>query len=143
MSSPIAMKRSLNRFASIPASVIPIDEESYTLFSGYTVSMYSPSLLISMVATIEISKDGEYIETVYPEKRVYDSSSMGMTEAGIEANLFRDLFIAIGEDIGGGSWSMHLQYKPLLRLIWYGPIVMMMGGLIWVFLSKRTIGSSQ
>ena len=98
---------------------------------------------LAQYATIEISKDGEYIETVYPEKRVYDSSTMGMTEAGIEANLFRDLFIAIGEDIGGGSWSMHLQYKPLLRLIWYGPIVMMMGGLIRVFLSKRTIGSSQ
>ena len=68
---------------------------------------------------------------------------MGMTEAGIEANLFRDLFIAIGEDIGGGSWSMHLQYKPLLRLIWYGPIVMMMGGLIRVFLSKKNIRSYQ
>ena len=92
---------------------------------------------LAQFATIEITKDGKYIQTVYPEKRVYDSSSMAMTEAGIEANLFRDLFIAVGEDIGGGSWSMHLQYKPLLRLIWYGPIVMMLGGLIRVFLSKR------
>ena len=92
---------------------------------------------LAQFASIEITKDGKYIQTVYPEKRVYDSSSMAMTEAGIEANLFRDLFIAVGEDIGGGSWSMHLQYKPLLRLIWYGPIVMMLGGLIRVFLNKR------
>tara|TARA_B100001250_G_scaffold266988_1_gene230309 strand:+ start:1544 stop:3448 length:1905 start_codon:yes stop_codon:yes gene_type:complete len=92
---------------------------------------------LAQFASIEITKDGKYIQTVYPEKRIYDSSSMAMTEAGIEANLFRDLFIAVGEDIGGGSWSMHLQYKPLLRLIWYGPIVMMLGGLIRVFLSKR------
>jgi len=92
---------------------------------------------LAQFASIEITKDGKYIQTVYPEKRVYDSSSMAMTEAGIEANLFRDLFIAVGEDIGGGSWSMHLQYKPLLRLIWYGPIVMMLGGLIRVFLSKK------
>ena len=92
---------------------------------------------LAQFASIEITKDGKYIQTVYPEKRVYDSSSMAMTEAGIEANLFRDLFIAVGEDIGGGSWSMHLQYKPLLRLIWYGAIVMMLGGLIRVFLSKR------
>ena len=92
---------------------------------------------LAQFASIEITKDGKYIQTVYLEKRVYDSSSMAMTEAGIEANLFRDLFIAVGEDIGGGSWSMHLQYKPLLRLIWYGPIVMMLGGLIRVFLSKR------
>ena len=92
---------------------------------------------LAQFASIEITKDGKYIQTLYPEKRVYDSSSMAMTEAGIEANLFRDLFIAVGEDIGGGSWSMHLQYKPLLRLIWYGPIVMMLGGLIRIFLSKR------
>ena len=98
---------------------------------------------LAQYASIEISKDGEYVETVYPEKRVYDSSSMGMTEAGIEANLFRDLFIAVGEDIGGGSWSMHLQYKPLLRLIWYGPIVMMLGGLVRVFLSKKNMGNYQ
>ena len=48
---------------------------------------------LAQYASIEISKDGEYIETVYPEKRVYDSSSMGMTEAGIEANLFRDCLL--------------------------------------------------
>ena len=98
---------------------------------------------LAQYASIEISKDGEYIETVYPEKRVYDSSSMGMTEAGIEANLFRDLFIAVGEDIGGGSWSMHLQYKPLLRLIWYGPIVMMLGGFVRVYLSKKNLENYQ
>ncbi|HJM09125.1 MAG TPA: heme lyase CcmF/NrfE family subunit [Gammaproteobacteria bacterium] len=92
---------------------------------------------LAQYASIEISKDGQYVETVYPEKRVYDTSSMPMTEAGIEANLFRDLFIAVGEDIGGGSWSMHLQYKPLLRLIWYGPIIMILGGLIRVFLGKK------
>ena len=97
---------------------------------------------LAQFATIEISKDGSYIQTVYPEKRVYDSSSMGMTEAGIEANLFRDLFIAIGEDIGAGSWSMHLQYKPLLRLIWLGPVIMMMGGMIRVYLSKKSIGDA-
>ena len=92
---------------------------------------------LAQYASIEISKNGQYVETVYPEKRVYDTSSMPMTEAGIEANLFRDLFIAVGEDIGGGSWSMHLQYKPLLRLIWYGPIIMILGGLIRVFLGKK------
>ena len=103
----------------------------------------SEEIYLAQYASIEISKDGEYIETVYPEKRVYDSSSMGMTEAGIEANLFRDLFIAVGEDIGGGSWSMHLQYKPLLRLIWYGPIVMMLGGFVRVFLSKKNLENYQ
>ena len=71
-------------------------------------------------ATVEISLDGEEIATIYPEKRIYDKNSPSMTEAGIESNLRRDLFVALGEELGGNSWSLHLQYKPLLRLIWLG-----------------------
>jgi cytochrome c-type biogenesis protein CcmF len=59
-----------------------------------------------------------------------------MTEAGIDSNLFRDLFVALGEDLGGGIWSMHLQYKPLLKLIWLGPMIMMLGALCRLFLLK-------
>ena len=88
------------------------------------------------VATVDIFSDNKKIGTVFPEKRIYDSASPSMTEAGIDSNLFRDLFVALGEDLGGGIWSMHLQYKPLLRLIWLGPFIMMLGGLFRVFLLK-------
>ena len=59
-----------------------------------------------------------------------------MTEAGIESNLRRDLFVALGEELGGNSWSLHLQYKPLLRLIWLGPLIMIIGGLVRIYLTK-------
>ena len=88
------------------------------------------------VATVDIFSDNKKIGTVFPEKRIYDSASPSMTEAGIDSNLFRDLFVALGEDLGGGIWSMHLQYKPLLRLIWLGPFIMMLGGFFRLFLLK-------
>ena len=88
------------------------------------------------VAMVEIYSENQKIGTVFPEKRVYDTTSPSMTEAGIEANLFRDLFVALGEDLGGDIWSMHLQYKPLLRLIWLGPFIMILGGLVRLFLLK-------
>ena len=53
-----------------------------------------------------------------------------MTEAGIEVDWNRDLFVAMGEDLGGGAWSMRLQYKPLVRFIWLGALVMALGGFI-------------
>jgi cytochrome c-type biogenesis protein CcmF len=53
-----------------------------------------------------------------------------MTEAGIEARWNRDLFVAMGEDLGNGAWSLRLQYKPLVRFIWLGALVMALGGLV-------------
>ena len=91
---------------------------------------------MAKVAMVEIYSENQKIGTVFPEKRVYDTTSPSMTEAGIEANLFRDLFVALGEDLGGDIWSMHLQYKPLLRLIWLGPFIMILGGLVRLFLLK-------
>jgi cytochrome c-type biogenesis protein CcmF len=53
-----------------------------------------------------------------------------MTEAGIDAGLMRDLFIALGDPIGPDTWSVRLQYKPMIRVIWLGCLVMALGGLI-------------
>jgi cytochrome c-type biogenesis protein CcmF len=53
-----------------------------------------------------------------------------MTEAGIHVNFARDLFVALGEDLGQGRWSMRVQYKPLLRYIWLGALFMALGGLV-------------
>ena len=72
---------------------------------------------------------------------IVKASGPSMTEAGIETNVFRDLFVALGEDLGGDIWSMHLQYKPLLRLIWLGPFIMILGGLVRLFLLKPLSGT--
>ena len=53
-----------------------------------------------------------------------------MTEAGIEGGWNRDLFVAMGEDLGNGAWSLRLQYKPMVRFIWLGALVMALGGFI-------------
>ncbi len=88
------------------------------------------------VAEVEITSKDNRVAIIYPEKRTYDQNSPALTEAGIESNLGRDLFVALGEDVGNQSWSLHLQYKPLLRLIWLGPFIMILGGLFRIYLSK-------
>ena len=40
----------------------------------------------------------------------------------------RDLFAALGDDLGQGRWSLRLQYKPLVRFIWLGALLMALGG---------------
>ena len=83
-------------------------------------------------AAVTIRKDGEDIATVRPQKRRYLVQQSLMTEAGIHAGLDKDLFVALGDPLGGDAWSVRVQYKPLIRLIWLGALIMALGGLIAV-----------
>ena len=66
-----------------------------------------------------------------PEKRIYASQrAMPMTEAAIDAGLFRDLYVALGEPVGGGAWALRIYYKPYIRWIWLGCIFMALGGVV-------------
>ena len=53
-----------------------------------------------------------------------------MTEAGILAGWNRDLFVALGESLGDDAWSVRLQYKPMIRFIWLGCLIMAFGGIV-------------
>jgi cytochrome c-type biogenesis protein CcmF len=81
-------------------------------------------------AEMEVSRAGVPVATLYPEKRTYLVRSSPMTEAGIDAGWSRDLFVALGDDLGENAWSVRIQYKPLVRFIWLGALVMALGGLV-------------
>ena len=67
---------------------------------------------------------------VWAEKRIYDVRREAMTEAGIDAGITRDLFVALGEPLEGGAWSVRLQVKPFVRWIWIGTVFMALGGVV-------------
>jgi cytochrome c-type biogenesis protein CcmF len=81
-------------------------------------------------AEIEILDDGKKVATVRPQKRQYLVQKSWMTEAGIHAGLDKDLFVALGDQLGQNAWSVRVQYKPLIRFIWLGTLIMALGGLI-------------
>ncbi|CAA0122358.1 Cytochrome c-type biogenesis protein CcmF [BD1-7 clade bacterium] len=88
-------------------------------------------------AKVRVFDEDEQITTLYPQKRYYHSQRGNvMTEAAIDATLGRDLFVAMGEQLDDNAWAMRVQYKPYLRLIWLGAILMALGGCIAV-LDKR------
>ena len=67
---------------------------------------------------------------IFPEKRIYNVSHTAMTDAAIDSTWFRDVYVALVEPLGDGAWSVRLYYKPMVRWIWMGGVVMMLGGLI-------------
>ncbi len=87
--------------------------------------------------------DGQW--DLYPERRYYPARQTITTEAAISSDLFRDLYISLGEPIENGSWGVRVQEKPLVRWIWFGAFVMGIAALVAAFdkryrrLSKRDL----
>ena len=79
---------------------------------------------------VEVRRNGEFIASLRPQKRTYLVQQSPMTEAGIHASWNKDLFVALGDPLGNNAWSVRIQYKPMIRFIWLGALVMALGGLI-------------
>jgi cytochrome c-type biogenesis protein CcmF len=79
-------------------------------------------------AEINVSKNGRFVEKLYPEKRNYTATGNVMTETAIDTGLFRDLYVSLGEPVSAGAWSVRIYYKPFVDWIWGGAILMAMGG---------------
>jgi cytochrome c-type biogenesis protein CcmF len=79
-------------------------------------------------AEIEVSKNGNVVNKMYPEKRSYIATQNVMTETAIDSGLFRDLYISLGEPVNGGAWSVRVYFKPFVDWIWGGALLMAMGG---------------
>ena len=84
-------------------------------------------------AQVDILKNGKTEAILFAEKRFYTVSKMTMTEAAIDWGLTRDLYVALGESLGDGSWALRLYYKPFIRWIWLGGVFMALGGLLCMF----------
>jgi len=79
---------------------------------------------------VEVTRGGKPVTTLLPQKRHFWVQQTFNSKAAISVNWARDLFVAMGEPLGENAWSMRIQYKPLVRYIWLGAIIMALGGLI-------------
>ena len=84
-------------------------------------------------AVFDVTEAGQPIARLTPEKRRYFASGQIMTEAAIDASVWRDLYIALGEPIGEDAWAVRLQYKPMVRWLWLGALMIGLGALVTIF----------
>jgi cytochrome c-type biogenesis protein CcmF len=81
-------------------------------------------------ALVEVTRNGMPVATLKPQKRHFWAQQTDGSQAAISVNWSRDLFVAMGNSLGDGAWSMRIQYKPLVRYIWLGALIMALGGFI-------------
>ena len=82
------------------------------------------------VATVAVQAGGRIIAILHPEKRLYRAQRNVMTEAAVDHNLLRDVYVALGEPFDNGDWSLRLYYRPMMRLVWLGGVLAFLGGLV-------------
>jgi len=80
--------------------------------------------------TVQVLRDDRIVATLHPEKRRYAAGGQVMTEAGIASGIFGDDYVALGESLGGDSWALRVHSKPLVRWIWFGALLMALGGFV-------------
>ncbi len=103
--------------------------------SGYEIAFvtlrhHEGPNFIADEGVFEIRKNGRVLSEQHPQKRQYLRGQV-MTEAAIDAGFFSDFYIAMGEPLQDGSaWAIRLYYKPMIRWVWLGAILMMLGGFI-------------
>jgi cytochrome c-type biogenesis protein CcmF len=83
-------------------------------------------------ADIEVSRNGQVLRTMNPEKRMYRVQQNPMTEAAIDTGLIRDLYVSLGEPVEGskGAWIVRVYVKPFVDWIWGGCLLMALGGVL-------------
>ena len=82
-------------------------------------------------ASVRVWRGEREVATVHPEKRRYFAQPENpMTEAGIAVGLIGDWYVSLGEPLADGAWSSRLQFKPFIRLIWLGAVLMALGAAI-------------
>ena len=79
---------------------------------------------------VEVSKGGRKIATLFPEKRTYNASGMPMTEAAIDPNFFRDVYVSLGEPLEAGAWAIRIYHKPFINWLWLGGALLVLGGFL-------------
>jgi cytochrome c-type biogenesis protein CcmF len=98
-------------------------------------------------AEITVLRKGEAYMTLEPEKRLYFATRVVQTEAGIDVGLFRDLFTALGDERGDGSWVVRIHYKPFVLWIWLGGVLMAFGGVLAItdkrYRSRKTVSQTE
>ena len=82
---------------------------------------------------VTVLKEDTTIARLYAEKRRYDIGMQFMTEAAIDAGFTRDLYLALGEQLSEGAWSLRIYHKPFVRWMWIGGVLISLAGFVILF----------
>ncbi|MEZ2141249.1 heme lyase CcmF/NrfE family subunit [Bradyrhizobium sp. DN5] len=94
-----------------------------------------------MIAEFNVSRDGETLSIMTPSKRSFTTRGSSTTEAALLTRGASQLYISLGDATAGGAIAVRIYHKPLVLLIWWGPVLMAFGGVLSLSDRRLRVGA--
>jgi cytochrome c-type biogenesis protein CcmF len=95
----------------------------------------------SVVGTFTVREAGNVIGLMQPSKRSFSARGMSTNEAALMQRGLGQLYLSLGDEEANGALAIRLYYKPMVLLIWFGAVVMMLGGALSLSDRRLRIGA--
>jgi len=94
-----------------------------------------------LAAAFTVARDGERLNVMTPSKRSFTANGMATTETALLTRGASQLYISLGNTSPGGGTVVRIYYKPLVLLIWFGPVLMALGGVLSLSDRRLRVGA--
>jgi cytochrome c-type biogenesis protein CcmF len=94
-----------------------------------------------MIAEFNVSRDGERLSMMTPSKRSFTTRGSSTTEAALLTRGASQLYISLGDATAEGAIAVRIYHKPLVLLIWWGPVLMAFGGVLSLSDRRLRVGA--
>jgi cytochrome c-type biogenesis protein CcmF len=114
--------------------------------AGYNINLEGLTLLPGpnyreTVAKFGVRLDGRLIGTMTPSKRNFTTREATTTEAALLTRGASQLYISLGDIAPDGTVAVRIYHKPLVLLIWFGPVFMAFGGMLSLSDRRLRVGA--
>ncbi|SEI08817.1 heme lyase CcmF/NrfE family subunit [Tardiphaga sp. OK245] len=115
-------------------------------FAGYELTLkdvtqrQGPNFRESL-ARFKVTRGGDEIGEMTPSKRNFTARQSSTTEAALLSRGASQLYISLGEEAAGGAVAVRMYHKPLVLMIWWGPVLMAFGGLLSLSDRRLRVGA--
>jgi cytochrome c-type biogenesis protein CcmF len=127
------------RIAAVqPAQTVSL--AGYNLTFDGLVSRTGPNYR-EVVGHFTVREGGNVIGVMDPSKRSFTARGSSTTEAALLTRGFSQLYLSLGDPTAQGGIAIRLYHKPLVLLIWLGPAIMALGGLLSLSDRRLRVGA--
>jgi cytochrome c-type biogenesis protein CcmF len=94
-----------------------------------------------MMAHFDVGLDGRPLSAMTPSKRNYPARGSSTTEAALLSRGASQLYISLGDTAANGAVAVRIYHKPMVLLIWFGPVLMAFGGMLSLSDRRLRVGA--
>ena len=129
---------------SVEHEILMRENETVSI-KDYTVLFQAVQLVegdnyLSHQGIFKIFHKNNLVAQLKPERRLFLIQELTLSETAISPGFFKDIYIALGEKMkDDNAYAVRIYYKPFVRWIWAGGLLMALGALLASISRKKKL----